>query len=83
MSGSVVTAVTNSFSFSEILPPGHRFWGILEAVEPVGEGLIRARVSGKESLVDESLLEILRPLVGQQVEICHAKGCWAAGRVPA
>ena len=59
----------------------------LEVTGEAGSGAVKITITGKHQVrrvqLDESLLEILRPLVGQQVEICHAKGCWAAGKVPA
>lgn len=63
-----------------ILPPGRIFWGILEAVEPVGDGLLLARISGREYLVDESLQPVLAGLLGKPATIGHVDGKWRAGR---
>lgn len=80
MSGFVVSTVTNRF-LSETLPPNY-LWGVLEVVEPISQGLICAKVSGKESLADESLQEISQPLVGREWRICPSSflssswACW-------
>jgi hypothetical protein len=83
MSGSVVSAVTNSFSLpltAPILAVGRARWGILESVQPAGEGLLLVKIGGEERLVDEELLDILRPLVGKTVTVTHPKtGQWGAG----
>jgi hypothetical protein len=54
MSGFVVSTVTNRF-LSETLPPNY-LWGVLEVVEPISQGLICAKVSGKRT-EKEQLLE--------------------------
>lgn len=54
-------------------------WGILTAVEPAWDGLIRVEVSHMEYLVSESLLTQLSGLVGQKVVIGQVKGLWRAG----
>lgn len=66
----------------EILSSDHVFRGILEQLEPVGSGLILAKISGLERLVDEELLPRLSNLMGQPVVICHVAGQWGAGRLP-
>jgi len=63
----------------QILPQGRSIGGLLEAVEPIGGGLVRVVVSGRERLVDEELLETLQGLIGQQVAIGHFFGQWGAG----
>ncbi|MCK9570817.1 hypothetical protein M0R72_17845 [Candidatus Pacearchaeota archaeon] len=63
----------------EILPNNHSYWGIMGEVEPVGDGLIRARVSHMEYLVDEALLPQLTSLRGKSVIIGHVAGLWRVG----
>lgn len=65
-----------------VLPDGRALWGVLDRVEPVGGGLLRIVVSGRERLVDECLLEKLQALVGRQVAIGHLFGQWGAGEMP-
>jgi hypothetical protein len=66
-----------------ILPgPRRSLGGILEEMEPVGGGLIRVVVSGREYLVDDILQEKLSDLMGQQVTICRVFGHWGAGAIP-
>jgi hypothetical protein len=64
---------------SDILPQGWLFWGVLEEAHPVGDGLVYVRVSGRERLVDESLLEKLQGWIGRRVDIAHIDGRWGAG----
>ena len=86
MSGSVVTAGTNNLSIpltAPILAVGRSRWGILESVQPVGEGLLLVKLAGEERLVDEELLDILQPLIGKLVSVMHLKDCkWGAGGLP-
>jgi hypothetical protein len=81
MSGSVISAPSNAFQLSEILPDRRSVGGILEGLEPVGGGLVRVVVSGMKYLVDDSLLETLQDLVGQRIAICHLCGEWGAGAI--
>jgi hypothetical protein len=76
-------ANASSVSFAAILPSGHVCWGVLEQLEPVGSGLIRAKVSGTKYLVDDSLLSRLSGLMGQQIVIGHIDEKWGAGTVTA
>lgn len=58
-------------------------WGLLEEILPPEEGLLKIRVSGKEYLVEECLLETLQPLIGRNVTIVHAcgpEGLWSIGQ---
>jgi len=64
-----------------ILPPGAVIWGLLESVSPAGNGLASVTISGRISLVDESLLESLRGLVGRSVVVGHVAGRWSFGGV--
>lgn len=66
----------------EILSSDHVFWGILEQLDSVGSGLIRAKISGVERLIDEELFPQLSTLMGQPVAVCHVAGRWGAGRPP-
>jgi hypothetical protein len=79
MSGSVISAPSNAFQLSEILPDKRSIGGILEGLEPVGSGLVRVVVSGMKYLVDDRLLETLQDLVGQRITISHLCGEWRAG----
>jgi hypothetical protein len=64
----------------KVLPPGHIFWGILEQLEPVGDGLVRVRIfRGAEYLVAEELFPQLRSLLGKPTVIGHVAGLWRAG----
>jgi hypothetical protein len=67
----------------EILPSDHVFWGILEEIEPIGAGLILAKISGTERLVDEGLLSKLSGRMGQKIVISHVFGQWGAGGLSA
>ena len=58
-------------------------WGLLEEIRPSEEGLLNIRVSGKEYLVEECLLETLQPLIGRNVTIVRAYGPgsrWSVGQ---
>ena len=62
-----------------ILPSKKRLCGILEKVEPVGEGLVFVSMSGLEALVDESLFGALQGLMGKRTAIWHIPGgLWGA-----
>ncbi len=83
MSGDVCASI-NSFPAGcaqsiPILPADNPLWGILERLDPAGDGLLRVTVSAREYLVDESLHESLASLVGQSVAICRIAGRWGAG----
>lgn len=67
----------------EILPSNHVFWGTLEELQPVGAGLVMAKISGTERLVDEGLLSRLSGLMGQKIVISHVAGQWGAGGLSA
>lgn len=82
MSGILAGPISTYSAISEapILPADHSLWGILEGLEPAGDGLLRVQVSARESLVDESLQATLAGLMGEQVAICHVAGRWGCGR---
>ncbi len=67
----------------EILPSNHVFWGILEEIEPIEAGLVLAKISGTERLVDDGLLSQLSGLLGQKIVISHVAGQWGAGGLSA
>lgn len=83
MSGIVAGPISTYSAITEapILPAGHSLWGILERLEPVGDGLLRVQVSAREYLVDESLQATLAGLLGEQVSICRIAGRWGVGRL--
>ncbi len=67
-----------------ILAPGRILWGVLEDLQPMGDGLVLVRVAGLERLVDESLRQTLQGLMGQTVAIGHIRCLdgrlrWGAG----
>ncbi len=66
----------------KILPNGHSLGGWLERVEPIGGGLVRVVVSGRERLIDDSLLEELAALTGQYMSVGHYFGQWGCGALP-
>lgn len=68
---------------AHILPDGASIWGRLEQLEPVGGGLVRVVISGRERLVDDSLQEKLATLMGQRMSIGHYFGQWGCGAMPA
>jgi len=79
MSGSV-SADANSFALvRQMLPEGRSLGGILEAIEPVGDGLIRVSVSGRKYCMPEDLHEKLASLVGQRVAIGRHFGEFRGG----
>jgi len=90
MSGSIVCPPTNIFPLSaadlkspHIIPVGCCTWGVLESLQPIGGGLLHVRIKGLERFVDEELLDILQPLIGQDVAVTHLKeALWAASRMP-
>jgi hypothetical protein len=85
MSESLAFASANTFAFpasAPILAQGHALWGILDSVEHVGGGLLLVCIADMKRLVDEELLNILQPLAGEQVAICHIGSHWGAGRLP-
>jgi hypothetical protein len=82
LSESVVRAAINMFPAIGAIPVlqnGRTIWGILEAIEPAGEGMIQISVSGQERLVDEALQETLSLLHGKGVAVCHLDHRWGAG----
>ena len=83
MSGILAGPISSFSAIAEapILPAGHSLWGILERLEPVGDGLLRIQVSARECLVDESLQSTLAGLMGEQVSICRIAGRWGCGRL--
>ena len=76
------SVVLDELNKIEILSSDRVFWGILEQLDSVGSGLIRAKISGLEHLVDEELFPQLSNLMGQPVAVCHVAGRWGAGRMP-
>lgn len=65
-------------STAPILTLDHDLFGVLQSVQPIGDGLLQVIVSDMERLVDDSLFDVLRPLAGQVVTIIHADGKWGA-----
>ena len=64
-----------------VLEDGWELSGILDAVQPYGDGLIHVSMMGLERLVSDELERDLRPLIGQKVIILRY-GRWSAGRLP-
>lgn len=65
--------------FQEMLPEGRSLGGVLESLEPVGDGLIRISVSGRRYCVPEDLHEKLAGLVGQRVAVGRHFGEFRGG----
>ncbi len=55
--------------------------GVLESVQPYGDGLIQIQMWGKSWLVGEELESDLMQMIGQQVSILRLEG-WSARRMP-
>ena len=66
-----------------VLQNGHELVGVLESVEPVGDGFLWIRIAGMERLVAEELGEQLRGLTGKKVSIMRVGDQWSAVEVPA
>ena len=64
-----------------ILEDGWVLSGVLDAVQPYGDGLIHVSMMGLEQLVSDELEGDLKPLIGQKVSILRY-GRWSAGRLP-
>lgn len=75
MSGSSVSDPINTFSANSVVPeakrlePDHGYRGILESVTMLGDGLLRAVLSGQPIDLPDEMEPKLKPWLGKPTEV--------------
>jgi hypothetical protein len=65
-----------------VLKDGFELVGILNAVQPAGDGLVHVSLASLERLVSDELEGKLKRLVGSRVSILRVGDFWGAVKVP-
>jgi hypothetical protein len=68
--------------YPKLLQSGWELRGILDAIQPVGDGLVQLRIAGREMLVSDELEGKLTSLVGHFMFILRVDDGWGCAEVP-